>query len=135
MSVDTPSSLPPWAISALIWICIGLTTISGGTGGWLFKKVWRKVEELEKASAHFATKSEVAQVALQIAPMVSRAELLAHLEQMRDDNAARDRRMQEDRERMHRENQAAINGVREDVKEARSDVRAIHQRIDVLNTK
>lgn len=129
------TSLPQWAINGLVWGCLALSGGFIALLGWFLRKYTRKVDELEKLTKTFVTGEQMVAIDLRIAPMVSRVELLAHLEQMREDNATRDRRMQEDRERMHQENKAGTAALRDELKEARTDVRAIHQRIDDVLTK
>jgi hypothetical protein len=135
VSADAQSSLPQWAINALVWICLALSGAFIGSLGWILRKYTRKVDDLENLTKTFATTQDVLAIEMRIAPMVSRAELLAHLQQMREDNAARDKRMQDERERMHQENKAGTAGLREELREARADVREIHKRIDDVLTK
>jgi hypothetical protein len=58
----------------------------------------------------------------------SRTELLAYLKQMRDDQEGLSEQVRDDQQRLHKEN-------RDDNSALRSDVRAVHARVDELFRK
>jgi hypothetical protein len=120
VSVESEVTLPPWAIKALIWIVIAITSLFTGTYGWLFRDVMRRVKMLESNEKNHASVLSVA--ALEVR---SRTELLAYLKQMREDQDQLNAQVRDDRQRLHQEN-------RDDNAALRSDVRAVHARVDEL---
>jgi len=123
---DSPhEALPQWAVNIVVWACLVLSAGFTGLLGWFLRKYSLKIELLEKNQKLFATMDSVARMQLQIAPLISRTEFLAHLQQMREDNDRRNEQMREDRLQMHKEN-------RDDNAALRADVRAVHSRVDEL---
>lgn len=128
-------SLPPWAINIIVWACLVLSAGFTGLLAWFLKKYSGKIDALEKNQKTFATAETVAQMELRIAPLASRTELLAHLEQMREDQERRNDQMRDDQRRMHQENRDDNAAIRSDNAATRADIRAVHSRVDELFTK
>jgi hypothetical protein len=128
-------SLPPWAINLVLWACLVLSGGFTGLLAWFFRKYSGKIDALEKNQKSFATAESVAQMELRIVPLISRTELLAHLEQIRDDQERRNEVLREDQQRMHKENRDDNAAIRSDNAATRSDIRAVHSRIDELFSK
>jgi hypothetical protein len=128
-------SLPPWAISIIVWAALILSGGFSGLLAWFLRKYSGKIDALEKNQKSFATAESVAQMELRIVPLISRTELLAHLEQIRDDQERRNEQSREDQQRMHQENRDDNAAIRSDNAATRSDIRAVHSRIDELFSK
>lgn len=129
---DPNSTLPPWATEVLFWIIGGLIGLLQVISGWIFISMHRRIDKVEKSMENT------------IPGLVSRLELIATLQQMREDAEKRDSQTREDRRNMHVDNQSAIQNLRNDISAMREndigglreDLRAVHGRIDeVLNNK
>jgi hypothetical protein len=121
------SGYPPWVFVALTWVGGSLATAIVGLFFWVLNLYRKKVDALEKNSV---TKADMAALELRMAELASRRELIAYLEQWRDE-----------RTRMHEENKASIAQLHDDIEttrsevrsarsEVRDDIRAVHNRID-----
>jgi hypothetical protein len=152
VSVESEGALQPWVIKALIWIAISITSLFTATYGWLFRDVVHRVKALEGNDKKYATALSVSQLevrsrtellaylkqmrddqerlALSVSQLEvrSRTELLAYLKQMRDDQEGLSEQVRDDQQRLHKEN-------RDDNSALRSDVRAVHTRVDELFRK
>lgn len=134
MAVAPQTSLPQWAINALIWCCLAVSSIFLGCFGWFLKTQILRVKKLEENQSLFATAVSVKALELQMAPMISRNEFMAHIKQMREESDDKFEQLRDDRQRMHQENldnnkrlQDALAASSEIV---RGDIRGIHGRID-----
>ncbi|MDP9089189.1 MAG: hypothetical protein M3O26_10680 [Pseudomonadota bacterium] len=134
MAVEPQNSLPQWAINALIWFALLVTSVCTGSFGWFLRKYILKVDNLEKRQQSFATAESVDALELRMAPMISRAELVAHLTQMRDESDKRFEQLRDDRQRQHQENLENGKALREELADnsaaIRNDLRAVHIRVD-----
>jgi hypothetical protein len=125
VSVESEGALPQWAINVVIWVCMILSAGFTGLLAWFFRKYSLKIDALEENQKHFATAESVLEMQLLITPMISRTELLSYMNQMREDQEKINEQMRGDRQRLHQEN-------RDDSAALRSDVRAVHARVDEL---
>lgn len=118
MAVETSTSLPQWAINALIWAVVAVVSLFTGILGWFTRKYIIKVDFLAEKHASYpstyATIEMVNAMEEKLSALVSRAELVAYMQQMRDDQL-----------RLHKEN--LDNGMA-----TRTDIRAVHERVDAL---
>lgn len=111
-----------WVINALLGTVSALTTILMGVGAYVLNLYRNKVDALEAKQsqnvADFASQVKLAALETFVASLASRQELVACMNQLREDAA-----------RMHAENQESIRDMRE-------DFRNVHGRIDdILNRK
>ena len=118
MAIDATASLPPWAIQILSWFALAVSGIFVGIYGWIQRKYVVKVDSHEKVieslSSVYATIEMVANMEDKIPSLVTRIELMAFMQDMK-----------EERLRMHKEN--LDNGMA-----TRTDIRAVHERVDAL---
>jgi hypothetical protein len=118
MTIDATASLPPWAIQILSWFALAVSGIFVGIYGWIQRKYVVKVDSHEKVieslSSVYATIEMVANMEDKIPSLVTRIELMAFMQDMK-----------EERLRMHKEN--SDNGMA-----TRTDIRAVHERVDAL---
>lgn len=118
MAVETSTSLPQWAINALIWVVVSVVGLFTGILGWFTRKYIIKVdahaEWIASCPAKYATIEMVNAMEEKLPALVSRAELVAYMQQMREDQL-----------RLHKEN--LDNGMA-----TRTDIRAVHERVDAL---
>lgn len=135
LSAESEGVLPPWAVEALVWIVLAVTGLFTGTYAWLFKDVMRRVKSLEGNEKNHATALSVTDLEMRMAPMISRTELLSHLDQLRDDQERRNEQLREDQRRMHQENRDDNAAIRSDNAATRNDIRAVHSRVDELFSK
>jgi hypothetical protein len=118
MAIDTTASLPPWAIQILSWFALAVSGIFVGIYGWIQRKYVVKVDShdkvIESLASVYATIEMVANMEDKIPSLVTRIELMAFMQDMK-----------EERLRMHKEN--LDNGMA-----TRTDIRAVHERVDAL---
>jgi hypothetical protein len=121
MEVDSGTPLPPWAIQILSWFALAVSGIFIGIYGWIQRKYVVKVDNhdkvIESLASVYATIQMVSEVEEKIPSLVTRIELMAFMQDMKDE-----------RLRMHREN--LENGMA-----TRTDIRAVHERVDALFRK
>lgn len=118
MAIDNSTPLPPWAIQILSWFALAVSGIFIGIYGWIQRKYVVKVDShdkvIESLGSIYATIRMVNDVEEKIPSLVTRIELMAFMQDMK-----------EERLRMHKEN--LDNGMA-----TRSDIRAVHERVDAL---
>jgi len=118
MAIENTTPLPPWAIQVLSWFALAVSGIFIGIYGWIQRKYVIKVDVHEvligQLASTYATIKMVNAVEDKIPGLVTRIELMAFMQEMK-----------EERLRMHKEN--LDNGMA-----TRSDIRAVHERVDAL---
>jgi hypothetical protein len=136
-----PPEIPSWAVSGLIWIFVALGGVVVTVIGWLqrmhiltTKEHSKQISELKSKQETFATVTAMNELEQRIPSLVTRTELVAYMAQLREDTEKRSDQMREDRLRMHDENQKGIAAVVEQVGAVRTDIRAVHARVDTLYT-
>jgi hypothetical protein len=114
MSVDTPTSIPQWVINILVWVFLLYTGIIGWFTRKYFVKTDTHTDQLGAIPSIYATIKMVNDMEDKLPGLVSRTELVSYMQQMRDEQL-----------RLHKEN--LDNGMA-----TRSDIRAVHERVDEL---
>lgn len=130
--LQPPAPWPQWLISPLAWVLALFATLIIGGAGWFWRVVWLRVTTVEGAVKDLALKHKDLQ--LEMAPLISRNELVAHLTQMREESDAKFSQLRDDRQRMHQEHLDRAEQLREQIVEngnaVRADIRSVHARID-----